>query len=267
MKNILHSRKKDVFGTWLNDYFLEKKAKYIWAQLCYDWNTGELIHVVFEKNTDNEAFVEWPVKVEDLPFTNIDFTGNEPVLDDGSPWDYYNWHKEALGCELQSSPKATPESFWDWRLQTRPKGNATCDLDFLAKTVKGEYIGIEATEIYYVDESSNINQDVFEHFQRLLRLRRGNRPGFNTKQLKAQKQFVEKRGGRMFMLFHQILKNQTPYKLRDDRCLLLEITDSNLNRIESIINYTNYNQADPMDGIKQEVHFASLKGVLDRFLD
>jgi len=173
-----------------------------------------------------------------------------------------------------------PTSFWDWRLQTRPQGNATCDLDFLCRTVKAEYIGIEATEIYYVDKSSNVNQDVFEHFQRLLRLRKGSTHGFNMKQLRAQRNFVAVFGGRMFILFHQILKDQKPYRLREDKCLLLEVNDANYKRIESIVvqptysvhesqatYFTGQTEEDPMIALKQDVRFVSLAAILDRFVD
>lgn len=280
MKKILYTSKRDVFSAWLNEYFTRTSSKYIWAQICYDWNTGELLHVVFEKNTENECYIEWPVYIPDIPTTNIDFTGSHPTLENGEPWDYRSWHIHALSCVLLNEPTGVPGSFWDWRLNTRPQGNATCDLDFLCKTKEGEYIGIEATEIYYVETSSNFNRDVYEHFQRLLKLRRGSNPGFNLRQLQAQKNFVQIFGGRMFMLFHQILKDNEPYRLREDKCLLLEINDLNYQRIESIVSQSSYavyepptsysaddTHEEPMQGIKRNIRFVSLRDILDRFVD
>lgn len=280
MKKVLYTSKRDVFSTWLNDFYVQKRSKYIWAQICYDWETAELLHVVFEKNSENQAYIQWPVQVPGVPVTNIDFTTDFPTLENGDPWDYLSWHKSALGCDLMSEPRETPESFWDWRLKTRPQGNATCDLDFFCKTVESEYIGIEATEIYYVDTSPNPNQDVFEHFQRLLRLRKGNSNGFNLRQLKAQKSFVHIFGGRLFLLFHQILKEQQPYRLREDKCLLLEVDDENYKTIESIIHQSSnevrkpavgyeigYNNQDPIKKIKENIRFVSLQKILDRFVD
>jgi hypothetical protein len=280
MKQVLHKSKKDVFSTWLNDYFILKQSKYIWAQICYEWKTGDLLHVVFEKNSANEAYIQWPVHIPNIAVTNIDFTNGSPTLNNGEPWEYQSWHIDALNCDLLKEPSTEPISFWDWRLQTRPQGNATCDLDFMCKTIENKYIGIEATEIYYVDISSNVNQDVFEHFQRLLKLRKGSSPGFNLKQLKAQNNFVQIFGGRMFMLFHQILKDQQPYRLREDKCLLLEIDDENYRRIETIVsqsafevhepaaNYTASRlEENPMQGIKRDIRFASLEKIIDRFVD
>ena len=280
MKKILYENKKDVFSNWLNKYFIRKQSRYIWAQICYDWDTGNLLHVVFEKNSSNEKYIQWPIYMPDIPVTNIDFTSGTPTLDNGQLWDYKSWHRDALRCNLSSDPRTEPTSFWDWRLQTRPQGNATCDLDFFCKTVDKEFIGIEATEIYYVDSSADINQDVFEHFQRLLKLRKGNSHGFNLRQLRAQKKFVRLFKGRLFMLFHQILTDQQPYRLREDKCLLLEINDSNYKRIESIVAqptnsvhesqatyFTGRTEEDPMVALKQGVLFASLDRILDRFLD
>lgn len=280
MKKILYPSKRDVFNAWLNDYYVRKKSKYIWAQICYDWNTAELLHVVFEKNHENQAHIQWPVNVPGVPATNIDFTTEVPTLENGEPWDYRSWHKSALGCDLMSEPREKPKSFWDWRLKTRPQGNATCDLDFFCKTVKNEYIGIEATEIYYVDTSPNPDQDVFEHVQRLLRLRKGNSQGFNLKQLKAQKNFVHLFGGRLFLLFHKIFKEQQPYRLREDKCLLLEVDDENYNAIESLIHKPSnempkppvrcdigQNKEDPIEKIKRNIRFVSLQKIFDRFVD
>ncbi len=280
MKKIQYDTKKDVFSNWLNEYMVKKQSTYIWAQICYEWNTGDLLHVIFERNADNKNHIEWPVHIPGIPVTNIDFTNGSPALDDGKLWDYRSWHRDALRCHLKNNPRTEPASFWNWRLQTCPQGNATCDLDFLCRTVEKEYIGIEATEIYYVDRSSNVDQDVFEHFQRLFKLRKGNnRPGFNLRQLKAQKKFIEFFCGRMFMLFHQIFKDQQPYRLREDKCLLLEIDDENYKRIESIVRPTYAEHMSPanrsaslpeqksMHGLKSAIHFVSLAKILDRFVD
>lgn len=279
MKEIIHSEKKDVFSTWLNDYCARKNLKYIWPQICYRWDTGALLHIVFEKNSTNEQHVQWPMHIPAIPATNIDFTTSPPTLGNGKAWDYQTWHERALACMLSNRPEEAPASFWDWRLKTKPQGNATCDLDFFCKTVDGEYIGIEATEIYYVDPSPDPNRDVYEHLQRLLTLRKGENPGFNLKQLKAQMNFVRRFQGRLFMLFHQILKRRHPYRLRDDKCLLLEINDESYEAIEFIVSQagTLSHEAvrDPhakpacegsIQRLKRNIHFVPLCRILDRFV-
>jgi hypothetical protein len=202
----------------------------------------------------------------------LDFTSTPPKLENGKDWNFQSWHYKALKCSLAKNPEKIPISFWDWRLNTKPKGNATCDLDFLCKTKNNEYIGIEATEIYYLDESKNKNKDVFEHFQRLLKLRKGQNKGFNLKQLKAQMDFIKLFHGRMFMLFHEFIKDQGSYKLREDKSMLLEINQTNYNCIERIVN-NNENHPEktystnPMDILKKEFHFIPIQKIFDRFID
>lgn len=266
MKKILYESKKNIFSKWLNHYFFNKKSKYIWPQICYDWDTGNLLHIVFEKTLENQNYINWPVQIGDIPVTNIDFTCSPPQLDYGKVWDYHKWHQQALNCELAQSPTTVPTSFWNWRLQTRPQGNATCDLDFMCKTVDGKYIGIEATEIYYVDQSSDRNTDVFEHFQRLFRLRKGKTGGFNLRQLKAQMDFVSLFDGRMFMLFHQILKDQNSYSLREDKCLLLELNEESYHGIEHIVNRSTDTE-NIMENLKKQIHFAPIQNIFDRFVE
>lgn len=274
MKTVLHPKKKDVFSQWLHSHLEEFGGSYIWPQICYDWESGKLIHVVFEKNRANEEFVKWPVNNENIPTTNIDFTADPPTLDSGEPWDFHNWHEEALKCRLMNDPQRTPVSFWEWRRQTRPQGNGACDLDFFCMSARDEYIGLEATEIYYVEEDSNVNRDVFEHFKRLLTYRKGATGGFNVRQLSAQKDFVAGFSGRLFLLLHQIEKNTTPWSLRDDLVRLLEIDDQTFERVSQLVTQDNHGvgedrgayDVDPMDYIKPRLRPARLATVMNRFL-
>lgn len=278
MKNILHQSKKDVFSDWVNNHLASKSTKYIWAQICYDWNTGNILHVVFERNLSNKNNIKWPVLIKNIPVTNLDFTKGAPVLDSGELWDYERWHIKALNCSLSNNPKTEPKSFWDWRIQTRPKGNATCDLDFLCETIDSEYIGIEATEIYFIEESSDVSVDVVEHLHRLFKLRKGAGGGFNFRQLKAQKTFVDMLGGRMYILFHRILKDKKPYTIQEDKCLLLEVNTDNYNKIESIVNesviaakevqatYASDSEyKNTADALYEKSHRVSLPKVFQRF--
>ena len=269
MKNIVHQAKKSVFEEWIHQYLAKNGGTYIWPQITYDWDSVDLLHVVFEKNSQNKKFIEWPATLKNVGITNIDFTCSPPMLSNGTNWDFRTWHKSALSCQLASSPSKIPESFWGWRLDTRPKGNATCDLDFLGHTKDGKLIGIEATEIYFIDESSNINQDVYEHFQRLLRFRKGG--GFNIKQLWAQLKFVQAVEGRLFLAIHQIIKTTQPFTLKDDKILLLEIEEKQLDLIKIIIDSSNNadglkQRQGTMEKLKPNMHFSSMEKLMERFI-
>ncbi|EKH9202065.1 TPA: hypothetical protein ACVU5R_005145 [Vibrio parahaemolyticus] len=292
MKAVLHTRKKDVFETWVNDFCSEKKVKYIWPQICYHNQTGDVIHLVFEKNHKNKDVIEWPVKLnfkngENIPVTNIDFTTREPTLENGQKWEYETWYETALGGSLQKKCGQIPSSFWNWRTQTWPQGNLTCDMDFLFfKKRNNTYYGFEATEIYYVDQSADKNQDVYEHFERLLKLRKGSMNGFNTLQLTAQLNLLSKLEGALGLILHQIVNeveqtidqnqvreiaasysvvNDRPrFKLRDDKVVTLSVSDETVQNIRSFLDNPIENS---LDKEKSELRFQSLVSVMSKIVE
>ena len=291
MKQVLHRNKRDVFESWINEFCLDKKAKYIWPQICYHNQTGDVIHLVFEKNRKNQDVIEWPVKLnfkngKSIPVTNIDFTTNEPSLENGQRWDYETWYETALGGSLQKACNQKPSSFWNWRTQSCPQGNLTCDLDFLFfKKSNNTYYGFEATEIYYVDQSSNRNQDIYEHFERLLKLRKGNMNGFNTLQLKAQLNLLSQLEGGLGLILHQIVKEDSQpiemnqvrdmsasytttsmpqFKLRDDKVVTLKITDETIQNIRSFLDSPYENN---LNKEKSELRFQSLVSVMSKIVE
>ena len=205
MKAVQHAGKKDVFADWVNANLGVSNDSHIYSpQITYDWRSENPIHIVFERNTNS---FNWPWCSDiylPYPFTNIDFTATPPLLDDGTPWDYENWFQDALQCTLKKVADRTPDSFWDWRLMTWPQGNATCDLDVLHK--KGDiWVGIEATEIWYVDENeSDHNQDCYQHVHNLIHKRKA----FNFKALRAQCIFMDAIGGEHYFVLHQIDKSK-----------------------------------------------------------
>jgi len=251
MKGILHERKKNVFQNWLHGHLLQK---YIWAQICYDINNYESIHIVLEKNSNNSNFIDWPLsKLDDIACTNIDFTVEPPQLDDGNRWDFCKWHLSALKCRLMSEPSHIPTSFWNWRRETRPQGNLTCDLDCLCVNKYGTYIGIEATEIYFVNDNENIEKDVYEHFKRLFTLRKGKAGGFNIAQLKAQKAFLDKLDGKLYMLFHKLIEHESTLQLYEEKILLLIIEDETISEIQQLIKTKYFS-----DTLKHRIEFCSI---------
>ncbi|EGQ9112932.1 TPA: hypothetical protein O4G41_002650 [Vibrio alginolyticus] len=292
MKAVLHTSKKEVFETWVNDFCLEKRVKYIWPQICYHNQTGEVIHLVFEKNHKNKDVIEWPVKLNfksgnNIPVTNIDFTTQEPTLDNGQRWEYETWYETALGGSLQKNCGQTPFSFWNWRTLTWPQGNLTCDMDFLFfKKSNNTYYGFEATEIYHVDKSANKNLDVYEHFERLLKLRKGSTNGFNTLQLKAQLNLLSQLEGALGLILHQIVEevdqpteqnqvremaasysvtNDKPqFKLRDDKVVTLKINDETVQNIRKFLENPSENS---LNKEKSELRFQSLVNVMSRIVE
>lgn len=290
MKQVLHINKRDVFESWINEFCASKQIKYIWPQICYDNQTGEIIHLVFEKNNKNKDVIEWPVKLnfktgEKIPSTSIDFTQSNPKTETGEDWNYHDWYKHALGGHLQSTCLKTPQSFWNWRSQTRPQGNLTCDLDFLFfKSSNQIYYGFEATEIYYVDRSQNINQDVNEHFERLLKKRKGNMNGFNTLQIKAQLNLLAKLEGGLGLILHQIveepssnqnqirempatyngMKTDRQFKLRDDKVVTLKIDEQTIQNIRNFLDAPSQNN---LDKEKSQLRFQSLVDVMSKIVE
>ena len=233
--------------------------RFLWPQICYDAKTAQPIRLVFEKNNRNRSFIYWPVvSLTKVPVTNIDFTGDVPLLNDGNPWDYQNWHRDVLDCEIMSQPNRSPEDFWDWRSMTRPQGNLGCDLDFLFEN-SGKFAGIEATEIYYVNEDQDINRDVYHHFVNLFVYRKG---GFNIRQLKAQKALLDKLGGSFYMLFHQINSRQVPYFLNDKRTIKLLVDDEVLLEIQNLIDTKSLTAS-----LKTKIEFLSMEDAINSIIE
>ena len=265
MKPVLHEHKKDVFTNWVNAFCQRHNIRYLWPQICYDINTLDILHLVFEKNASNRNFIYWPViNFHCYPKTNLDFTRKHPQLDNGQAWDYHNWHKQALNCNLLKSPSQAPASFWNWRLNTRPQGNLTCDLDFLFKSPSNFY-GLEATQIYYVDQDKDPEKDVYEHFKRLFILRKGNEsPGFNIKQLQAQHKLVSRLNGSFYLIFHQILNENRHYYLREDKALTLKIDTETLKLLYNVIN--RYEIDDNLRYLYPKLDFVNLNSFMQELI-
>lgn len=262
MKSVLHPKRRAVFGNWLHRYLAQNEKRYIWPQICYETGSARPIHLVFEKNRFNAPVIMWPVShFCHIPSTHIDFTSFPPSLPSGEPWDYTRWHTIALNGPLRHGQcSGVPTSFWDWRKQTVPQGNLTCDLDGIFKDRSGRFIGIEATQIYHVTESADVERDVFEHFKRLFLLRHGRTGGFNLWQLKAQKRVMDLMTGRLFMLFHLIVeKSGGIHWVGEDRVLLLEIDDDALHLIETMIK----TKVMPLS-LKKRITYHNIHAVFER---
>ncbi len=262
MKNVLHPKRKEVFSGWLHQYLGRTGKKYIWPQVCYATKTAAPIHLIFEKNAFNAPFIKWPLShFSDIPATHIDFTVTPPVLSSGEPWNFMAWHRIALNGPLRHTRcPDIPTSFWHWREQTVPQGNLTCDIDGVFKDQYGGYIGIEATQIYHVLESADIERDVFEHFKRLFILRYGRTGGFNLWQLKAQKTLMDHLGGRLFMLFHLILNGNGGIRsIGEERVLLLEIDVDTLQMIETMMK----TRALPVP-LRERITYHHIQSIFDR---
>ncbi|MFC1776119.1 hypothetical protein ACFL3I_02105 [Pseudomonadota bacterium] len=228
MKNVQHANKKDVFADWISANLCSlSDSEVYWPQICYDWSSEHPIHIIFEKN--RQSF-NWPWQSAIyLPysFTNIDFTTSPPSLANGSRWNYENWYQDALNGPLQKVAECDPVSFWNWRLMTRPKGNLTCDLDVLYNK-GGLWIGVEATEIWYVDENSqNFDEDCFQHVCNLIHKRKA----FNFKALRAQCTFMEALNGEHYFVLHRIDKGTST--LVDDKVMVLPLNSQTIAVLES----------------------------------
>jgi hypothetical protein len=249
LKTIQHKTKKDVFADWVNQVVIPTIPSVYWPQITYDWYSCKPIHIVFEKNYqsfkwpwDSPIYLHWPV-------TNIDCTKNPPILDNGEVWDYKNWYKTALNCSLKQQVREVPVSFWDWRLQTWPQGNATCDMDVLFQR-NGKWVGVEATEIWYVTENlSNYNQDCYQHISNLIHKRKA----FNFKALSAQSVFMDSLDGEHYFLLHQIDKDQGV--LVDDKVIVIPLNADTLR----ILQQHTSNRDDVKNYLGSYTQFMSLR--------
>ena len=227
MKPIQYLNKKDVFSEWIDDNLsLVNKSPVFCPQICYDWNSADPIHIIFEKKKKGYSF-DWPWDSNiylPWPYTNIDFTSDSPKLLNGVDWNYETWHINALNCNLQNAPRSVPSSFWNWRLQTRPQGNLTCDLDVLFKK-DDTWIGVEATEIWYVEENENIKYDCFQHVKNLIHYRKA----FNFKALLAQNSFMRGLNGEHYFILHRINKD----KLVEDKVMVLPLDINTISILEN----------------------------------
>jgi hypothetical protein len=247
LKSIQYRNKKDVFADWVKANVIPYNAKVYWPQITYNWRSSTPIHIVFEKNKpfvwpwDTPVYLKWPV-------TNIDFTTHPPSLPDGEDWDYNNWYKDALECSLQKQVREVPQSFWNWRLQTYPKGNATCDMDVLIEK-NDKWIGVEATEIWYVSEDqSNHQRDCFQHISNLIHKRKD----FNFKALYAQAVFMESLGGEHYFLLHRI-DNERDIVV-DDRVIIIPLNKDTLR----ILKEQSKSRADVKAHLGPYIQFISL---------
>lgn len=248
MKGIQHKNKKDVFADWVNQILIPHNNKAYWPQITYEWNSCEPMHIVFEKNHqsfawpwDAPVYLKWPV-------TNIDFTNPPPKLPDGTIWDYHNWHQTALGCGVQKQVQEVPQSFWNWRTQTWPQGNATCDVDVFYQ--RGDtWVGVEATEIWYTHENQqNFNQDCYQHISNLIHKRKD----FNFKALYAQAILMESLGGEHYLLLHQI--NKETNMLVDARVIVIPLNNMTIN----ILHEHCHNRNDVKQHLGPHIRFVSM---------
>ena len=160
-------------------------------------------------------------------------------------------------------------------------------MDFLFfKRSHSTYYGFEATEIYHVDQSTNKNQDVYEHFERLLKLRKGSMNGFNTLQLTAQLNLLSKLEGALGLILHQIVNevehpvepsqvremvasysvtnNKPRYRLRDDKVVTLNVNDET---VQNIRNFLDNPIENSLNKEKSELRFQSLVNVMSKIVE
>jgi len=259
MKNVQHAHKVDVFYDWVDANLSNQNgfATY-WPQICYDWSSEKPLHIVFEKKS--QAFI-WPWNSPaPLPcvHTDIDFSNGEPTLADGSHWNYNTWHQTALNGHLTNHCTTTPTSFWDWRLKVRPKNNLTCDLDLLfckkpsGAKCDGQWVGVEATEIWYVDENEkDLQKDCYQHVSNLIHLRKQ----FNFKALRAQNQLMSALNGMHYLVLHR--NNSNPSSLVANKVMVLELNPNTI----SLLEKKTSSRCDVKNNLGQFFKFCDLKSL------
>lgn len=191
------------FNEW-RDSKSPEYGKYVWPQICYDWTSGKIIHVVYEKPKFGQpSEIQWPSNIISCyPTTYIDFTMENPIIFNpltktSNNWDYPSWATNVLGSSRANKVNNKPSSFWDYRSQSKPYGNKACDIDAVEKSKNGKWFGIEATRFNM--KITSIDQAINYLFYEILQNRPG---GFNGQQLLAQKEFMDKLKGDLYLVIH-----------------------------------------------------------------
>ncbi|RZD15570.1 MAG: hypothetical protein EVJ46_09945 [Candidatus Acididesulfobacter guangdongensis] len=213
MKNI-QTNKVKVFENWrisvINNY-----GEFIWPQINYNLK-AEPISIVFEiKNNINNPqsilFNQICQLISSIPINciKISFQKNSPYKIDNTKI------SSMLNLTLSKniSNNDLINSYWQYRLETRPLNCLTCDIDSLELSNNKKLISIEATYLFDTVNIQSAIENIFKTFKF-----RCNK--VNPKQYLVQQNFISKLNGKAYILFHQISNNTTLDT--KNQCLLLE---------------------------------------------
>lgn len=198
MKRQHTTNRADSFLRWRCRH-IEAFGMFWWPQLNYDVNTAETISVVFEQrgivNNDVPAILEsTTIRNFILNFTD---TNSEHYI---QPTKLASVLGLVLGTPLPNT--WTDNTYWDYRLNTRPQNCLTADIDALEIKANGSIVSVEAAQLF---DTSNVDI-AMRHIFRTFKFRPNQ---VNPQQYLSQHKYTKIFGGTSFILFHKINEDGT----------------------------------------------------------
>lgn len=207
MKNI-QTNKTHSFSYWRTEN-IPKYGDFIWVQLNYTIDNYDILNVIFEeKENINNNLNDFIIK-----YIKPTFKYNIINLGDRTSKNYIDaFHlKEKLGLKLTCEYNGPVDSYWEYRLKTKPTNCISSDIDSI-ELIGQIPIGIEAT---YLFNTTNINESI-KHIYRTFAFRKNK---VNPYQYIIQQKFMKTLSGKSYILFHQLNQNRLDDK---EKVLILE---------------------------------------------
>lgn len=224
------------FETWRQTN-VNRFGDFVWLQMNYDSNNADIISVIFEEKLNiNSNLTQILNKIHNIPYFILNFTDiSSTYYTDG-----VKLH-DKLGLVLGNALSRKINSYWDYRLATRPQNCLSADIDSL-EIAKTQLVAIEAAQLF----NTNTIDEAIPHIFRTFKFRKNE---VNEKQYLAQYKLMQKLDGKAFILFHIITNNAlndtTPvFLIKNDinfYDMLCEIKDLSRNdEAKFIMLYQNY---------------------------
>lgn len=238
---------------------IDKYGSFIWPQLNYTTPNCDILNIIFEEKPNiNNSLSDF---IRDyIPKT---LTYNIINLTDHSSKYYITTSslKTKLNLKLSNEYSGSVSSYWDYRLKTRPCNCITADIDSIELTEKYP-VGIEAAQLFVTENISESIKHIFNTFTY-----RTNK--VNPFQYIIQQKFMEKIGGKAFILFHKIenklLVDNKPILLlennEDFTNILKDIRDNSLSLNSFLCKHQQFfqNNIKSFDNISEGYKFIKKK--------
>lgn len=194
MKGITTNKTKS-FETWRQKN-INRFGDFVWLQMNYNSNNADIISIIFEEKSNiNSNLTQTLNKIQNIPYFILNFIDiSSAHYTDGA-----KLHNK-LGLVLGNTLSRKINSYWDYRLATRPQNCLSADVDSL-EISKTQLVAIEAAQLF---NTSTIDEAI-PHIFRTFKFRKNE---VNEKQYLAQYKLMQKLGGKAFVLFHIII-NET----------------------------------------------------------
>ena len=247
------TNKIDSFANWrtgIHQKLTQNNLKirsFVWIQINYisnhDTNFCDVVSIVFEKKDKANVGEKLISQIQEkfslfnIPSHYLDFN----IL---SSKEIAN----ILNLKLSSEPERDKyDSYWDYRLDTKPKNCLTCDIDAF-EVGQNNFILIEAAQLFNTNKNEQLTE-VIKHIFRTF-IKRANK--VNAFQYMVQDVIAQRLDAKSYIVFHKIndniLDELSPALLLENNFdfhnMLFAIADSNNYTVNDenkfIKNYSSY---------------------------